>query len=121
MEEFRFAMAYIARYSPRPGATSSRWPDDVSRDERFQGEKWVDFSGTCEGGEQGLAVFDHPDNPGFPGRAHTSAYGPIGLSHQHPGLDGGDERVTFRYGAYVHRGNAKAGQVEKCYRAYCET
>jgi tRNA-2-methylthio-N6-dimethylallyladenosine synthase len=30
MEEFRFNMAYIARYSPRPGATSSRWDDDVS-------------------------------------------------------------------------------------------
>ncbi len=32
MEEFRFNMAYIARYSPRPGATSSRWADDVSHD-----------------------------------------------------------------------------------------
>ncbi len=30
MEEFRFNMAYIARYSPRPGATSSRWEDDVN-------------------------------------------------------------------------------------------
>jgi tRNA-2-methylthio-N6-dimethylallyladenosine synthase len=29
MEEFRFNMAYIARYSPRPGATSSRWDDDI--------------------------------------------------------------------------------------------
>jgi tRNA-2-methylthio-N6-dimethylallyladenosine synthase len=29
MEEFRFNMAYIAMYSPRPGATSSRWEDDV--------------------------------------------------------------------------------------------
>ncbi|MBN2486837.1 MAG: MiaB/RimO family radical SAM methylthiotransferase [Bacteroidales bacterium] len=29
MEEFRFNMAYIARYSPRPGATSSRWADDI--------------------------------------------------------------------------------------------
>lgn len=29
MEEFRFNMAYIARYSPRPGAVSSRWNDDV--------------------------------------------------------------------------------------------
>ncbi|MBN2213452.1 MAG: MiaB/RimO family radical SAM methylthiotransferase [Bacteroidales bacterium] len=29
MEEFRFNMAYIARYSPRPGAASSRWADDV--------------------------------------------------------------------------------------------
>lgn len=30
MEEFRFNMAYIAQYSPRPGAASSRWQDDVS-------------------------------------------------------------------------------------------
>ncbi|MCU0370916.1 MAG: tRNA (N6-isopentenyl adenosine(37)-C2)-methylthiotransferase MiaB [Bacteroidales bacterium] len=29
MEEFRFNMAYIAQYSPRPGAASSRWEDDV--------------------------------------------------------------------------------------------
>ncbi len=39
MEEFRFNMAYIAMYSPRPGATSSRWEDDIPRDvkkERLQ-------------------------------------------------------------------------------------
>lgn len=29
MREFKFNMAYIAQYSPRPGATSSRWNDDV--------------------------------------------------------------------------------------------
>lgn len=29
MREFRFNMAYIAAYSPRPGAASSRWTDDV--------------------------------------------------------------------------------------------
>jgi tRNA-2-methylthio-N6-dimethylallyladenosine synthase len=29
MEEFRFNMAYIATYSPRPGARSARWDDDV--------------------------------------------------------------------------------------------
>jgi tRNA-2-methylthio-N6-dimethylallyladenosine synthase len=30
MDNIRFNMAYIARYSPRPGAASSRWDDDVS-------------------------------------------------------------------------------------------
>jgi tRNA-2-methylthio-N6-dimethylallyladenosine synthase len=38
MEEFRFNMAYIAQYSPRPGAASSRWDDDISpeiKKERF--------------------------------------------------------------------------------------
>ncbi len=34
MEEFKYNMAYIAQYSPRPGATSSRWDDDISKDEK---------------------------------------------------------------------------------------
>lgn len=32
MDEFKYNMAYIAQYSPRPGATSSRWADDVPRE-----------------------------------------------------------------------------------------
>ena len=39
MEEFTFNMAYIAKYSARPGAASYRWDDDVSnavKKERFE-------------------------------------------------------------------------------------
>ena len=32
MEEFRYNMAYIAQYSPRPGAASSRWVDDIPKE-----------------------------------------------------------------------------------------
>ncbi|QGY45955.1 tRNA (N6-isopentenyl adenosine(37)-C2)-methylthiotransferase MiaB [Maribellus comscasis] len=34
MEEFKFNMSYTAMYSPRPGATSHRWDDDVLQDEK---------------------------------------------------------------------------------------
>ncbi|MFW6223816.1 MAG: tRNA (N6-isopentenyl adenosine(37)-C2)-methylthiotransferase MiaB [Spirochaetota bacterium] len=34
MREFRYNMAYIAMYSPRPGATSSRWKDTVPQEEK---------------------------------------------------------------------------------------
>jgi len=34
MEEFKFNMSYTAMYSPRPGATSNRWDDDVPQDEK---------------------------------------------------------------------------------------
>ncbi len=34
MQEFRYNMAYIAMYSPRPGAASSRWADDIPLDEK---------------------------------------------------------------------------------------
>jgi len=39
MKEFRYQMAFIAQYSPRPGAASARWEDDVSgetKKERLQ-------------------------------------------------------------------------------------
>ena len=32
IEEFRYNMAYIAQYSPRPGAASSRWIDDIPKE-----------------------------------------------------------------------------------------
>lgn len=31
MEEFRYQMAFVAQYSPRPGAASARWDDDVTQ------------------------------------------------------------------------------------------
>jgi tRNA-2-methylthio-N6-dimethylallyladenosine synthase len=34
MAEFNFNMAYIAMYSPRPGAASYRWENEVSSDEK---------------------------------------------------------------------------------------
>jgi len=36
MREIKFDMAYIAKYSPRPGAESTRWADDVSREVKEQ-------------------------------------------------------------------------------------
>lgn len=32
MKEFKYNMAYIAQYSPRPGAASSRWADDIPKE-----------------------------------------------------------------------------------------
>lgn len=34
MREFGYNMAYVAMYSPRPGAASSRWEDDIPREEK---------------------------------------------------------------------------------------
>jgi tRNA-2-methylthio-N6-dimethylallyladenosine synthase len=34
MDEFRFNMAYIAMYSPRPGAASFRWENEVSTEDK---------------------------------------------------------------------------------------
>ncbi len=34
MEEFQYDMAYVAQYSPRPGAASYQWTDDVPGEEK---------------------------------------------------------------------------------------
>ncbi len=34
MVEFQYQMAFVAQYSPRPGAASARWSDDVPQDEK---------------------------------------------------------------------------------------
>jgi len=34
MREFQYSMAFVAQYSPRPGAASYRWPDDVPHEEK---------------------------------------------------------------------------------------
>ena len=34
LKEFKYNMAYIAAYSPRPGAVSNEWDDDVSHSEK---------------------------------------------------------------------------------------
>ncbi|HNZ66528.1 MAG: tRNA (N6-isopentenyl adenosine(37)-C2)-methylthiotransferase MiaB [Planctomycetes bacterium] len=36
LQEFQFNMAYIAQYSPRPGAKSATWDDNVSPEEKKQ-------------------------------------------------------------------------------------
>jgi tRNA-2-methylthio-N6-dimethylallyladenosine synthase len=34
MQEFKYHMAYVAMYSPRPGAASAHWTDDVPHEEK---------------------------------------------------------------------------------------
>lgn len=34
VREFKYNMAFIAMYSPRPGAVSSKWADDIPKDEK---------------------------------------------------------------------------------------
>lgn len=36
---------------------------------------WVDYTGTLEGEELGVAIFDHPENPRAPTRWHARDYG----------------------------------------------
>lgn len=83
---------------------------------------WCDYSGTLEGHEVGIAVFDHPGNLRYPTWWHVRDYGlmtanPFGLSFfVDKSVDGsyvleeGDD-LTFRYRMLVHAGDAEEGAV----------
>ena len=91
---------------------------------------WVDYSGTVEGREVGLAIFDHPSNPKHPTYWHARGYGlfaanPFGEHdyYNDPKRDGSmtippGGSLTFRYRVLIHQGNAQAAQVADAYAKY---
>ncbi len=95
---------------------------------------WCDYSGTADGREIGIAIFDHPGNPSHPTWWHVRDYGlfaanPFGrhdfekLEDQpHAGditiPDGG--QLTLRYRIFFHHGDEKSARVAEHYQSYAQ-
>lgn len=82
---------------------------EVSQGERLESVRWLDRSGALPGGWGGLAFFDHPSNPGYPGRLSAAGYGTMGLAYDFPA---GQEVATWRYRVYTHAGDATQARIE---------
>jgi hypothetical protein len=93
---------------------------------------WVDYWGPVGGKTVGVAMFDHPLNPGHPTRWHVRTYGlfaanPFGLRHFDKGAAGSGglslaagERATFRYRFVFHAGDERQAGIAERYEAYCK-
>ncbi len=101
---------------------------------------WIDYSGPVaferNGGptslgakptepvEHGIAVFDHPSNPGHPPGVFTRSYGPMstreGFLFEGPKTLEAGERLTLAHRIFIHPGNVQSGQVAEAYAAYAE-
>jgi hypothetical protein len=88
---------------------------EVSRGESINSARWLDRSGELPGGWGGLAFFDHPSNPGYPGRLSAAGYGTMGLGYDYPD---GSPRATWRYRVYTHAGDATAARIEDHWQDY---
>jgi hypothetical protein len=79
---------------------------------------WCDYSGSVEGRRVGIAVFDHPDNPGHPTYWHVRDYGlmaPNNFYFTGPlSLEKG-ERLRYKYRVITHLGGAKESRVGERY------
>lgn len=91
---------------------------------------WCDYSGTVDGRQVGIAVFDHEDNPRYPTEWHVRDYGLMtancfARSHYAPEKkERGDmafrkgQRTTWRYRMYIHPGDAGRGKVAGRFRDF---
>jgi hypothetical protein len=95
--------------------------------------EWMDYSGTVEGQQVGIAIFDTPGNSGFPTYWHARGYGlfannifarheftnrkePDGSVTLKPG-----EKLHFRYRVVIHPGDAASAHIADLYKEYATT
>jgi hypothetical protein len=94
--------------------------------------EWVDYDGTINGEQVGIAIFDNPANFRHPTTWHARAYGlfsvnPFGLRAftGDPKQDGSHtiaqgDGLTLRYRVLIHAGDYKQAAVASAYRQYAE-
>jgi Family of unknown function (DUF6807) len=93
---------------------------------------WVDYYGTVDGEEVGIAIFDSPKSFRHPTYWHARGYGlfaanPFGIREftRDPLRDGSwtipqGESLLFRYRVLIHHGDDKEAHVAEAYRHYAE-
>jgi hypothetical protein len=91
---------------------------------------WMDYSGSVQGEKVGIAIMDHPDNPGHPTYWHARGYGlfaanifgrssftnkkePSGEVTLKPG-----EKMRFRYRLVIHPGTLDDAKIADLYKEY---
>ena len=91
---------------------------------------WVDYFGLVDGKTVGVAIFDHPSNPGHPTYWHARAYGlfaanPFGARDftGDKSQDGSltiqpGERLRFRYRVVIHPGDVRSANIARLYAQY---
>ncbi len=107
----------------RSGGTMTNAAGQKNERETYkQSSPWVDCSGTLGRLKCGIAVFDHPYNPGFPTPWFTRDYGPIspnfGFFREDPLEIAADTPLRLRYRIYTHSGDAVEGRVAEAWEAY---
>jgi hypothetical protein len=95
---------------------------------------WCDYSGEIAGEKLGVAILDHPANPGHPVRWHVRAYGLFAANPFALGLAGfipdktqdgsktleAGQSFRFRYRVIVHPGDAKTADIAGAWTKYAK-
>jgi Methane oxygenase PmoA len=92
---------------------------------------WVDYSGAIDGEKLGIAIFDHPSNPGYPVHWHARDYGLFAVNPwgQHAFDPAAPEAHTtlpakgslrFRWRVVIHAGDTATAHVAELYQEFAK-
>lgn len=91
---------------------------------------WVDYDGTIEGEDLGVAVFDSPRSFRHPTYWHARGYGLLAANpfawrefYKDPDKDGSwtvqqGKALKFRYRVFIHHGDFRQAKVAEAYQEY---
>ncbi|HNZ48941.1 MAG TPA: PmoA family protein [Candidatus Hydrogenedentes bacterium] len=85
---------------------------------------WCDYSGSRQGNTEGLAIFQHPENPCYPAPWFTRDYGFFSPTPLYwPPSDDGirlqeGEELLLRYRVILHAGTAEEAGIPALFEAY---
>lgn len=110
-----FALRVAQPLQEDKGTGKLRNADGLETEKQLWGKasNWCDYSGTIDGEQVGIAIFDHPQNPRHPTRWHARAYGlfsanPFGSKTFNKNDPEGGETfeagkpIHFRYRVVIH-------------------
>jgi hypothetical protein len=122
-----FAAEMVPELSVKGSGTICNASGEVNEAGTF-GKKsvWCDYRGERKGIAEGLAIFQHPANPGFPWPWFTRDYGFFSPTPMHWLPEEGlryqqGERVVLRFLAAVHAGGLGEGDLAKIYREWIQS
>lgn len=120
---------FSARIDPdlsvREGGTMVNAEGALGEKETFgRPSPWLDCHATRKSGTEGIALLQHPSNPGFPSPWFTRDYGFISPTPMYWPTDGKstrfrqNERIRLRYRVLIHTGNEKEANIAEAFERY---
>lgn len=115
-----FSARMVPELNVNAGGTLINEHGDRGEEATFQkSSRWMAYYGEREGAIEGLAIFDHPDNPWHPSPWFTRNYGFISPTNMN-WMDGplhleSNQTVTLRYLTAVYSGEPTQTMLESIY------
>ena len=85
---------------------------------REKPETWCDYAGPIDGKTYGIALFDHPNNPGHPTPFHVRAFGLLTHIGTHDWTLKANQSQSLHHRLIFHTGDAKSANLDQRYKEF---